>query len=48
MAAEAAQRDGYAAAGGALGLVAGFLLSRWLDSRQSRRLPCIVRQWRDD
>lgn len=42
------QRDGYAAAGGAFGLVAGFLLSRWLDSMQSRRLPRIVRQWRDE
>ncbi|HZW24172.1 MAG TPA: SoxR reducing system RseC family protein [Gallionella sp.] len=41
-------RDGYAAAGGASGLIAGFLLSRWLDSMQSGRLPCIVRQWRDD
>jgi sigma-E factor negative regulatory protein RseC len=48
MAAEAAQLDGYAAAGGALGLVGGFLLSRWLDSRQSRRLPRIERQWRED
>lgn len=40
--------DGYAAAGAAFGLLAGFLLSRWLDSRQSRRLPRIVRQWRED
>ena len=48
LAGEESQRDGYAAAGGALGLIAGFLLSRWLDSRQSRRLPRIVRQWRED
>lgn len=48
MAGEDAQRDGYAAAGAALGLIVGFLLSRWLDSRQSHRLPRIVRQWRDD
>jgi len=48
MAGDAAQRDGHAAAGAALGLVGGFLLLRWLDSRQSRRLPRIVRLWRDD
>lgn len=42
------QRDGYAAAGGAFGLIAGFFLSHWLDSMQSGRLPRIVRQWRDD
>lgn len=42
------QRDGYAAAGAAFGLAVGFLLSRWLDSRQARRLPRIVRQWRED
>jgi sigma-E factor negative regulatory protein RseC len=48
MAIQDAQRDGYAAAGAAAGLVGGFLLSRWLDSRQSRRMPSIVRQWRED
>lgn len=48
MAGNEVQRDGYAAAGGALGLVGGFLLSRWLDARQSRRLPRIVSQWRGD
>lgn len=42
------QRDAYAAAGAFLGLLGGFLLSRWLDSRQSRQLPRIVRQWRED
>lgn len=44
------QRDGYAATGAALGLLAGFLLSRWLDARQSRqqRLPRIVRQAGED
>ncbi len=47
MAGDEAQRDGHAAAGAALGLVGGFLLSRWLDSRQSRRLPRIVRLWHD-
>ena len=47
MAEQEGQRDGYAAAGAALGLVAGFLLSRWLDSRQSRRLPRIVGLWHE-
>jgi sigma-E factor negative regulatory protein RseC len=42
------QRDGYAAAGAAFGLAVGFLLSRWLDSRQARQLPRIARQWRED
>ncbi|HEX5362979.1 MAG TPA: SoxR reducing system RseC family protein [Gallionella sp.] len=41
------QRDGYAAAGAALGLVLGFIVSRWLDKRQSRQLPRIVRQERE-
>ena len=48
MAEQEGQRDGYAAAGAALGLLGGFLLARWLASRQSRRLPRIVRQWRGD
>lgn len=48
MAAQDALRDGYAAAGAAFGLAGGFLLSRWLDARQSRQLPRIVRQWRED
>ncbi|OGS81684.1 MAG: hypothetical protein A2061_08315 [Gallionellales bacterium GWA2_59_43] len=42
------QRDGYAAAGAALGLIIGFLVSRGLDSTQSSRLPRIERQWRED
>lgn len=45
---DAVQRDGYAAMGAASGLVFGFFLSRWLDSMQFRRLPHIVRQWRED
>lgn len=48
MAVQDGLRDGYAAAGAACGLVVGFLLSRWLDSKQARRLPRIVRQWRGD
>ncbi len=34
LAQEAASADGYAALGGALGLVLGFLLARWLAARQ--------------
>jgi sigma-E factor negative regulatory protein RseC len=45
---EEALRDAYAAAGAALGLIAGFVLSRWLDARKSRRLPRIVRQAREE
>lgn len=48
MAVSDGQRDGYAAAGAAAGLAGGFLLSRWLDARQSRRLPRIVRRWSED
>jgi sigma-E factor negative regulatory protein RseC len=41
------QRDGYAAMGALLGLAAGFVLARWISSRQfrSRIQPCITRYW---
>ncbi len=42
------QRDGYAAAGGVLGLIVGFMLSRWLDVRKPSQLPRIVRQAHKD
>lgn len=46
-AAQAGQRDGYAAAGAAIGLVGGFALSRWIASRQTRQqnMPSIARRW---
>lgn len=43
----AAQRDGYSAAGALLGLVAGFILARWLSARQDRRQPYIARLFRE-
>ncbi len=45
LAAQGAQRDGYAAAGALSGLLLGFLLARWLSSRQSRQQPFIARQY---
>ena len=39
------QRDIYAAAGAAIGLIGGFALSRWIASRQAHQLPYIARQW---
>ena len=45
LAAQGAQRDGYAAAGALSGLVLGFLAARWLSSRQSRQQPFIARQY---
>lgn len=42
------QRDGYAAAGAFLGLVLGFVLSKWLSARQRRERPYIARQWRGE
>lgn len=42
------QRDGYAAAGALIGLVCGFILSRWLAARQRRQQPYIARQWRGE
>ena len=49
LAAQPEQRDGYAAAGAAIGLIGGFALSRWISSRQARQqnLPYIARQWRE-
>ena len=45
LAAQGAQRDGYAAAGALSGLVLGFFVARWLSSRQSRQQPFIARQY---
>ncbi|MBI3222868.1 MAG: SoxR reducing system RseC family protein [Nitrosomonadales bacterium] len=46
-AAQPSQRDGYAAAGALLGLVAGFVFAKWLSSRQARQQnqPYIARKW---
>lgn len=41
------QRDGYAAAGALLGLVAGFALAKWFASRQARQQPYIARLFRE-
>jgi sigma-E factor negative regulatory protein RseC len=50
LAAQAEQRDGYAAAGALIGLIGGFALSRWIASRQTRQQnrPYIARLWRED
>jgi len=44
------QRDAYAAMGALGGLVAGFLLSRWLGSRQdhAQNRPFIARRWQGE
>jgi len=44
------QSDGYAAAGAMLGLAAGFVIAKWISSRQNRghSRPCIARQWREE
>jgi len=49
-AAQAVQRDGFAAAGAVIGLIGGFVLSRWIASRQNRQQnrPYIARLWRED
>lgn len=49
-AAQPEHRDGYAAAGALLGLAAGFMLARWISSRQARQQtrPYIARQWREE
>ncbi|TAN71189.1 MAG: Fis family transcriptional regulator [Gallionella sp.] len=49
-AAQVEQRDFYAAAGAGLGLVGGFVLSRWIVSGQAHQqnLPFIARQWRGE
>lgn len=46
-AAQASQRDGYAAAGALMGLVAGFVFAKWFSSRQARQKnqPYIARKW---
>ena len=46
-AADAAQRDGYAAAGAMLGLLVGFLFARWLSMRLARQRPFIARQFHE-
>jgi sigma-E factor negative regulatory protein RseC len=46
-AAEAGQRDGYAAAGALLGLVTGFAFAKWLSKRQARQQPYIARLFRE-
>jgi sigma-E factor negative regulatory protein RseC len=48
-AAQAGQSDAYAAAGALLGLVAGFVLARWISSGQVRKRfqPYIARQWQE-
>jgi sigma-E factor negative regulatory protein RseC len=49
VAARPEQGDGYAAAGALLGLCAGFVLAKWISSRQSGRVfrASITRQTRD-
>jgi sigma-E factor negative regulatory protein RseC len=49
-AAQAEQRDGFAAAGALVGLIGGFVLSRRIASRQTRQQnrPYIARLWRED
>jgi sigma-E factor negative regulatory protein RseC len=49
-AAQAEQRDGFAAMGALIGLAGGFALSRWMATRQARQQnqPYISRQWRGD
>ena len=41
------QRDGYAAAGAGIGLIGGFILSRWIASRRidQQNAPFIARRW---
>ena len=43
-------RDGYAAAGAMVGLVAGFVIAKWISVRQNRNhaRPYIARQWREE
>lgn len=50
LAAQAGQRDGYAAAGALSGLIAGFIFAKWVSSRQARQQnrPYISRQWREE
>lgn len=44
------QRDGFAAAGALIGLIGGYVLSRWIASRQTRQQnqPFISRLWHED
>ena len=47
---EPSQRDGYAAAGALFGLIAGFILAKWISARQAsnRFRPYIARLWREE
>ena len=47
---EISQRDGYAAAGSLIGLIGGFVLSKWIVLRQPRQqnLPYIARRWSEE
>lgn len=42
------QQDGYAAAGAFIGLVLGFVFSKWLAASRRRQRPCIARIWRGE
>jgi sigma-E factor negative regulatory protein RseC len=44
------QRDGYAAAGALFGLAVGFVIAKWISSRQARShfQPYIARPWREE
>lgn len=44
---EGAQRDGYAAAGALCGLIVGFVLAKWLSSREVRQKPYIARFYQE-
>lgn len=44
---EGAQRDGYAAAGALCGLIVGFVLAKWLSSREARQKPYIARLYQE-
>jgi sigma-E factor negative regulatory protein RseC len=47
---QAGQQDGYAAVGAILGLAAGFVIAKWISTRQNRNhsRPYIARQWRGE
>ena len=49
LAEQAEQRDSYSAVGALLGLVAGFVIAKWISSRQvrNRSQPYIARQWQE-
>lgn len=49
LAEQAEQRDSYSAVGALLGLVAGFVIAKWISSRQVRNhsQPYIARHWQE-